>query len=337
MTRIQTVQLKRKQSAKRRIWRRRCLIAAMVICAITVGLNRVGDNSAQKVPTSGQMIRVYNTAAGTLMELDLEVYLAGVVAAEMPASFEMEALKAQAVAARTFALNRIQHPNGNVTALHPQAQITTSPETCQAWIDDATQKERWGNAYETWRDKIAQAVSMTKGEVLYYKDALIEPVYHASCGGGYTEAAEHVWGNASPYLVSVICSHPTDRHSNETTVLSLQELTEKLGLQGVVAAGSLYGENSYLQILQRTESNRVKEIRIGDKTIRGGELRSALGLKSTLLDWEIRGNDIVFTTNGYGHGVGMCQYGADYYAAQGYDYRQILQHYYPGTTIGAAK
>lgn len=332
VTRIQTVQFKQQRIAKRKKGQNYFLIIAMILCA-AVSLNLIANKSAEKLSLSGQIIRVYNVETDTLMELDLETYLVGVVAAEMPASFESEALKAQAVAARTFAQNRMQHTNSKVTALHPKAQITTSPETCQAWIDDAVQKERWGTAYETWREKIVQAVSQTKGEVLCYEGVLIEPVYHASCGGGLTEAAADVWGNARPYLISVACNHPVDKHSNEMITVSLQELTKQLNLPDTVTAGKMYGDTDYMQIVKRTASNRVKEVRIGTKTVRGGELRSALGLKSTLFDWEICGETIVFTTNGYGHGAGMCQHGANYYAEQGYHYRQILQHYYPGTEL----
>lgn len=283
---------------------------------------------------SGTTICVYDTEKDKLMQLDLEEYLVGVVAAEMPAAFEPEALKAQAVAARTFAVNRMLHPHANVTALHPDAHITTSPETCQAWIDEATQKERWGSSYVQWHNKIEQAVSETAGEVLYYNGALIEPVYHASCGGGYTEDAEAVWGSARPYLVSVACNHPADSHSNEVTTIGLQEFSDKLHLPDAVAAGTMIGNGSYMEVVHRTASGRIKEVRIGGTVYRGSALRSALGLKSLLLDWTIQGDTIVFTTNGYGHGVGMCQHGANYYAEQGNDYRRILGHYYSDAEVG---
>lgn len=332
VARIQPVQsARKKRSGKRRMRRNGVLLAVLLICAAAGYMD--SRMARTDLPASGQMIQVYNTETGQLMALELEEYIAGVVAAEMPASFDLEALKAQAVAARTFAVNRMMHPNSKVTALHPKAQITTSPETCQAWIDEATQRQRWGSAYDQWHDKIVQAVSETAGEVLYYDGTLIEPVYHASCGGGYTEAAEDVWGNAKPYLVSVACNHPADKHSGETVTLTLQEFAEKMNLQGAVAAAAMNSNGEYMQVTGRTGSNRVKEVRIGDESFRGGELRSALGLKSTLMEWEIQGSNIVFTTSGYGHGAGMCQHGADYYADQGYGYQQILQHYYPGTVL----
>jgi len=333
--RIQTVQSRHAYAAaKRRIRRNRSLVLVLLVCAAISYLDRTVNESSLYLPDSDAVIRVYNTETAQLMELNLEEYVAGVVAAEMPASFAPDALKAQAVAARTFAVNRMQHPNSRVTAMHPQAQITSSPETCQAWIDEETQRLRWGSAYTVWHNKIVQAVTETAGEVLYYDGTLIEPVYHASCGGGRTEDAEQVWGVAKPYLTSVECNHPADKHSGETIVFTLQEFADKLQLQGAVPAGVMYGENRYLNLVEKTKSNRVKEVQIGDSIVRGGELRSALGLKSTLMSWNIADDHIIFTTSGYGHGAGMCQHGADYYAGLGYDYRQILQHYYPGTTLG---
>jgi stage II sporulation protein D len=273
---------------------------------------------------SSQMINVYNTETEKLMQLEMETYIAGVVAAEMPASFELDALKAQAVAARTFALKRMNVPNSNVKALHSDAQISTSPTTCQAWISDDEQRERWGKDYTKWHQKIIQAVTETAGEVLCYDGVLIDPVYHASCGGGATESAEYVWGNAKPYLVSVPCNHPADQHSGVTMAISQAELMEKLDLQS--NAVNVIAE-------ERTPSNRLKTMLVGDNTIRGSELRNALGLKSTLIDWLIIGDQMIVTTNGYGHGAGMCQNGANYYAQLGYNYQQILQHYYRGAVL----
>ena len=309
---------------RRRIWRNRCLICLLFL-GITCGFLECGRNvySAQHL-ISGNMIRVYDLDTDTVMSLDVEVYLTGVVAAEMPASFELDALKAQAVAARTFALKRMNGPNSNVKALHSDAQISTSPTTCQAWISDDEQRERWGKDYTKWHQKIIQAVTETAGEVLCYDGVLIDPVYHASCGGGATESAEYVWGNAKPYLVSVPCNHPADQHSGVTMAISQAELMEKLDLQS--NAVNVIAE-------ERTPSNRLKTMLVGDNAIQGSELRNALGLKSTLIDWRIVGNQMIVTTNGYGHGVGMCQNGANYYAQLGYNYQQILQHYYRGAVV----
>ena len=321
---VKRIQPLRKTLTKWSVGHNRNIIIILLICAsIRCGDYIISEEIIHN-KTSSQMINVYNTETEKLMQLEMETYIAGVVAAEMPASFELDALKAQAVAARTFALKRMNVPNSNVKALHSDAQISTSPTTCQAWISDDEQRERWGKDYTKWHQKIIQAVTETAGEVLCYDGVLIDPVYHASCGGGATESAEYVWGNAKPYLVSVPCNHPADQHSGVTMAISQAELMEKLDLQS--NAVNVIAE-------ERTPSNRLKTMLVGDNTIRGSELRNALGLKSTLIDWLIIGDQMIVTTNGYGHGAGMCQNGANYYAQLGYNYQQILQHYYRGAVV----
>ena len=321
---VKRIQPLQKTLTKRSVGHNRNIIIILLICATI----RCGDYIISEEiihnKASSQMINVYNTETEKLMQLEMETYIAGVVAAEMPASFELDALKAQAVAARTFALKRMNVPNSNVKASHSDAQISTSPTTCQAWISDDEQRERWGKDYTKWHQKIIQAVTETAGEVLCYDGVLIDPVYHASCGGGATESAEYVWGNAKPYLVSVPCNHPADQHSGVTMAISQAELMEKLDLQS--NAVNVIAE-------ERTPSNRLKTMLVGDNAIQGSELRNALGLKSTLIDWRIVGNQMIVTTNGYGHGAGMCQNGANYYAQLGYNYQQILQHYYRGAVV----
>ena len=318
------IQPLRKTLTKRSVGHNRNIIIILLICASIRCVDYIISEEIIHNKASSQMINVYNTETEKLMQLEMETYIAGVVAAEMPASFELDALKAQAVAARTFALKRMNVPNSNVKALHSDAQISTSPTTCQAWISDDEQRERWGKDYTKWHQKIIQAVTETAGEVLCYDGVLIDPVYHASCGGGATESAEYVWGNAKPYLVSVPCNHPADQHSGVTMAISQAELMEKLDLQS--NAVNVIAE-------ERTPSNRLKTMLVGDNTIRGSELRNALGLKSTLIDWLIIGDQMIVTTNGYGHGAGMCQNGANYYAQRGYNYQQILQHYYRGAVV----
>ena len=321
---VKRIQPLQKTLTKRSVGHNRNIIIILLICAsIRCGDYIISEEIIHN-KASSQMINVYNTETEKLMQLEMETYIAGVVAAEMPASFELDALKAQAVAARTFALKRMNVPNSNVKASHSDAQISTSPTTCQAWISDDEQRERWGKDYTKWHQKIIQAVTETAGEVLCYDGVLIDPVYHASCGGGATESAEYVWGNAKPYLVSVPCNHPADQHSGVTMAISQAELMEKLDLQS--NAVNVIAE-------ERTPSNRLKTMLVGDNAIRGSELRNALGLKSTLIDWRIVGNQMIVTTNGYGHGAGMCQNGANYYAQLGYNYQQILQHYYRGAVV----
>lgn len=334
VTRIQSPHRERLRRKRKR--RSRLTWLAVVLCGIVIYCAAgLVDNLPLPEPElqSGQTVQVYNVETAQLMSLDLEQYLVGVVAAEMPASFDVEALKAQAVAARTFTVSRMANPNPNVTALCAQAQLSTSPETCQAWISEEKQQTRWGQQYREYHRKIVQAVAETSGEVLRYDGDLIEPLYHASCGGGRTENAEDVWGNAKPYLVSVSCNHPDDPHTQQQTTMTLQEMEQKLGVSDAATAGA-FGD--FIQLVASTASNRVKSLRVGDKIFSGSQLRSALGLKSTLISWTINGDEITFTTNGYGHGVGLCQYGANYYAEQGDDYQKILARYYPGAQLSKA-
>ena len=277
-----------------------------------------------------QSVAVYNHETGQIMTLGMEDYLVGVVAAEMPADFEVEALKAQSVAARTFAYSRLWSEAVAIDALY---HLTTDPATCQAWISDEEMQSRWGQQYAANREKIVQAVAQTQGEIITYQGKIIEPLYHASCGGGRTESARDVWGNDRPYLQSVSCTHPPDKHTQVKTTLSLAEVDQKLGSDASVTAASGGSTSSPLAILASSASDRVLEMRIGTKAYSGSRVRQALGLKSALISFSQAGDEVTFTTNGYGHGVGMCQYGADYYAEQGWDYQAILKHYYTGVSL----
>ena len=331
VTRIKSPKAEKLRRKKKR--RSRMTWLGVLVCAVVLyGASSLMDWMPMPEPelNSGRTVQVYNMETGELMALDVEQYLTGVVAAEMPASFDEEALKAQAVAARTFTVSRMISPNPKVQQLHSLAQLSTSPETCQAWISEEEQKSRWGRNYRRYHRKIVQAVADTAGEVLRYDGILIEPVYHASCGGGFTEAAENVWGSFRPYLSSVECNHADDPHTRTKTSMTMAAMAQKLQLPDAVPAAA---SGDYIQLISSTASSRVQKIQIGGKTFSGAELREALHLKSSLISWQIDGDEITFITNGYGHGVGMCQYGADYYAKQGNDYRQILNRYYPGAQL----
>lgn len=265
-----------------------------------------------------------------VMNIPLEEYLCGVVAAEMPASFNEEAIKAQAVVARTYTLLRILGESNDEE--HPTAHLCADSTHCQAWIDTTEMRKRWGWHYRANYNKIAAAVEATRGEILTYEGELVDPVYHASCGGTGTEDAQEVWGHEVPYLKSVSCNYdPPHRQEPVVTQLSLQDLYSRLGIseQSVPAAAG----GSVLQIQERTASGRVKSVRVGSQVFRGVDLRKELGLRST--DFKVTSTDeeVVFSTQGYGHAVGMCQYGADGLAGSGAKYDQILAHYYKGAKL----
>ena len=265
-----------------------------------------------------------------IISLPLEQYLIGVVAAEMPVSFHEEALKAQAVAARTYSLLRLVREEEDDQ--HPDAHLCADPTHCQAWISNEEMRKRWGWNYRLHYQKISSAVLSTAGKVLTYEGQLIDPVYHSSCGGRGTEDAKEVWGHEVPYLKSAACSYDApEKQKPVNTQISLQELFTKLKISDqsiAVAAGS-----DLIEIQERTESGRVKRVKVGSQTFSGVELRKRMGLRSTDFKVSCTGEKVLFSTRGYGHAVGMCQYGADGLAQRGANYDQILSHYYQGTKL----
>lgn len=250
---------------------------------------------------------------GEIIEQNLDEYLTGVLAAEMPVNFELEALKAQAVAARSYCIYYLG-----------KNDYIPAGVIAQDWLSEEEQKERWGDNYEAYHAKIVQAVEETASEVLLWQKAVIEAVYHSSCGGYKTAAAADVWGGYVPYLQSVDCPHGEDKHTNKEKRFSRAEFAKALGAP---AKGEI-------KITAKDVSGRVVEMAVGDELFQGGEVRSALGLSSTMFSVKTSGDEVIITTNGSGHGVGMCQYGANYYALQGWDYKQILTHFYTETELG---
>lgn len=249
---------------------------------------------------------------GTVEQLSLEDYVVGVVAAEMPASFNIEALKAQSVLARTYALKRIN-------------QTLKDDTSNQVYKDTNQLKKLWGSDFQTYYNKIKKAVDSTKNEYLSYNATYAEVVYHSTSNGA-TEDALAVWGNDYPYLKSVASHWDIDASSYlRETEKEFNVLSSIIGLD--------FNSDTNIQVLSRTPSNRIDKIQIGDKTFTGIELRALLGLRSTDFDIRMENGKAVFVTKGYGHGVGMSQYGANGMAKEGYNYKAILSHYYPGTQI----
>lgn len=248
---------------------------------------------------------LYGLADLAPLETELEEYVVGVVAAEMPASFPEEALKAQAVAARTYQLRQMQAA-GTKAVLY---------DVGQAYCTTAQQKEKWGGQYARYAAKIRNAVRATAGEIMVYDGEPILAAFHAQ-SGGKTEDAENVWHTAVPYLRSVDSSEDRNAPENETIVtLTAAEVAKKLG----------QGE---LRILSRTDAGYVAAMQVGEQQYSGREIREKLGLRSANFSVEKNDGNWVFTVHGYGHGAGMSQYGASFLAEKGMDYREILRHYY---------
>lgn len=249
---------------------------------------------------------------GTVRMMPLEDYILGVVLGEMPASFEKEALKAQAVVARTYALRGGKHQN---------ADICTDHTCCQAYCDPKAYT--WGKEA---LQKVRAAVNATAGEVLTYQGKLIEATYF-SCSGGKTEDAVAVWGKNVPYLQSVD-SPGEEKAANYLKTVSMPADTFSAAFGGLSGSPSAWiGKITY------TNGGGVATIVIGNKTYKGTEVRQKLGLRSTAFAITVVGSSVTITTKGNGHRVGMSQYGADAMALTGSSYADILKHYYPGTIL----
>lgn len=251
---------------------------------------------------------------GTIIQLALEDYIIGVVAGEMPASFHIEALKAQALASRTYALKKIS-----------ENKTLTDTIQDQVYIDIDQMKNLWKEDFEFYYNKIKTAVLETQGKTIWYQNSLIDAVYF-STSNGFTEDSVYVWNNAFPYLVSV--ASPWDvntREYSKLTTKSLETVSQKLGIP-------MTNETS-ITILERNASNRVVTIQIGEAIFSGIELYHKLGLRSRDFDMWIENDTLYIQTRGWGHGVGMSQYGANGMAKEGYKVEEIIKHYYQGVTI----
>ncbi len=313
------------------------IIMVIIIPAIVIGLNpsNRGDRSAnQKVNQEDVTIHVYLADQDRIVTMSLEEYVKGVVAAEMPAEFEPEALKAQALAARTYAVKNMVAFGGSGLPDKPGADVSSDHRQSQAWQDEIKLKARWGPFnYERYWSKISKAVDETRGEIIVYQDEPINALFH-STSGERTASAKEVWGFDYPYLQSVACQwdQKSPRYS-DTKEFALSEIEQRLGADAGVVAAVQNGDNSVLKVLNLTDSGRVDQVRIGSKTMTGAAMREKLELRSTNFTAELKGDKLVFKTVGYGHGVGLCQYGANGLAKEGKDYRKIITYYYTGVTI----
>jgi stage II sporulation protein D len=274
----------------------------------------------------GIAVTLYSRVEGKIYRLGLEEYLVGAVAAEMPARFSLEALKAQAVAARTITIRRMLRFGGKGCSHCRGADLCDDPDECQAWLSGGNLRKRWGEReFPGLYRKIRQAVRETAGIIMTYQNRPIDAVFHSTCGVGTADAGE-VWHNNVPYLRSVSCNydHHSPRYRNQA-VFTWGELGKRLHLP----------ENSLTQIKIKTVTSRgrVLLLTMGRYGITGNEFRRVLHLTSNCFTWRKFNNGLVFTSIGYGHGVGMCQYGADGMAKAGWGYQRILEHYYQGVRL----
>lgn len=272
-------------------------------------------------------VAVHRVSAQKIENVPLEEYVVGVLAMEMPADFELEALKAQALAARTYVVRqmlseqKLKVPNG--------ADVSDTVSH-QVYKNNEELKAQWKGDYDWKIEKIRQAVKETQGQILTFNGEPIDAVFY-STSNGYTEDSENVWKNAVPYLKSVESPWDVNTEKFHSQVnMPVSEFENKLGIK--LGNGKDVGK-----ITSRTKSNRVASVEVGGKTFTGVQVRDALGLRSSDFTWERKGSHIVIQTKGYGHGVGMSQYGADGMAKEGKSYKDIVTHYYQGVEISSTE
>lgn len=257
----------------------------------------------------------------------LDDYLTGVVLAEMPPSFEPEALAAQAVAARTLTCRRLGTPK------HDSAAVCEQSSCCQAYISEAAAREKYGEDWPKWQEKVRAAVEKTDGLTIRYQGELIDAVYFSSAGGA-TEKAAAVWGGEVPYLQSVESPDAEERFTAEVRIPT-EEFRAAI-LQETPDAKLDGGPAGWFGAAYRTEGGGVERIKIGGIDYNGVLLRKLFSLRSTNFTVAVEGDEILFVTHGNGHRVGMSQYGAQAMALAGAGFEEILTHYYQGVDIGPA-
>ncbi|MEH6938262.1 stage II sporulation protein D [Bacillus sp. JJ664] len=266
-------------------------------------------------------ISVYRTKTKKVEKLPIEEYVLGVVASEMPAIFEPEALKAQSLSARTFIVKRLEEG----TELD-EGGIVNDTVQFQVFQDRDDLKKKYGADYDSKIKKLEDAVKATEGQILTYDGQPITASFFSS-SNGYTENSEEYWKNSLPYLKSV--ASPWDSVAPNyiaKKAFSVKEFETKLGI-------SLTSKSSVGKVISRTKSNRVEQVAFGKTILTGKEIREKLELRSTDFSWERKDDQIIITTKGYGHGVGMSQYGANEMAKQGKLYDEIVKYYYKDISI----
>lgn len=296
------------------------MIFILFVPFLIVSFYKIDEKKEIKLKyTSNMMIRVKRLATGDIESIPLEEYIVGVLAGEMPIYFEKEAFKAQAVAARSYALKRMEYNYEN------EYDVVDSVLN-QVYLDDNYLKEAWESEYTMNISKLREAVNETYNEYLEYEGEVIDALFF-STSNGYTESASLVFNMDLPYLKSVKSAwdEKTSSAFRAVKTIPAREFYDKLGLK--------YSEEFNVKVLKRSSTNRIISLKINEKEFSGRTLYDKLGLKSTDFSLKKEGDNIVINTTGYGHGVGMSQYGAEGMALEGYDYREILKYYYVGTSI----
>lgn len=328
-------------------------IFMLVIIVIPSGLVTIMSNTTTELVSAEDQgggvyqkgmptVSVYLTNEKRVATIPLEAYVRGVVAAEMPANFHIEALKAQALSARTYIMDRIMKKDfKDMSRWGAQAKgaIVTDSIGHQVYLTDDDLREKWGGVYTQKMNRIAEAVKATQGQIITYNGT---PIYAAffSTSNGRTENSEDYFNNTYPYLRSV--TSYWDKRSPEyekVKVLRIPEMIKQVevGTGQKVALHTASQSTPLLRILKRTEGNRIARIQIGDRTFSGRQIRTALHLPSSDFTIHTTKKYIKFISHGYGHGVGMSQWGANLMAQSGKSAQDIIFHYYQGVQISHVK
>lgn len=307
------------------------LLISFLTIALPFLLVKNFSKPLQTMHKEQKKLSVYLHEEDKVQQMSFNQYLKEVVAAEMPAEFNTEALRAQAIAARTYLVNRINYYESSGTpAEHKGAYACTDATHCKAWISEEKRKELWGRekSDEYW-NKISDAVDSTKNLIITYNDEPISAVFH-STSSGYTESAKDVWGGDAEYLKSVKSEgdEQSPKYSSQKTY-TLDEFkriaTEKI--PGVNFENFIFGQ------ITRSGAGGILTINIGGVDVKGTDFRFMFELQSTNVSINQTESEIIFDVVGYGHGVGMSQYGANYLASQGKNYEDILKTYYSGVEL----
>lgn len=327
------------------LWMAVCLSSMLFVTIIVPGLlvkkipnsdippivpNTKEGSLQEAITEQGLMIPVYVTKKALIETVPLEQYVKGVLAAEMPVEFELEALKAQAMAARTYVVRRVLEKD--YSNMPVSDALVTDTTAHQAYLTDQELREKWDKrSYETNMAKIDRAVNETKDRILTYEHKPINATFF-STSNGYTENSEDYWPFMSPYLRSVPSPWDIKLSSRyqDTIVLSYKSMLQKLGVSSIATTGT---SAKSMKVLAWSTGHRIKSITIGGKTFTGREVREKLGLASSQFNWKWSGSQITFTTYGFGHGVGLSQWGANGMAKEGKTAEQIVTYYYTGISI----
>lgn len=312
-----------------------CLVIALMLPLLFAGGGQAApEASAEPESAAGgldsELSFTVLTADG-VETVTMSDWLPGVVAGEMPALFEEEALKAQAVAARTY----IMYSMGREKPAHPEADVCDDPACCKAHSTDEALREKWGESYEENMARVLEAVRSTDGEYMSYGGEVIQAVFHSS-SAGRTEDSAAIW-QAEPYLVSVESPETAEDVPNYVTSVTVSPEDFREAVLTVHPEAE-FGEDPafWLGAAVRDASGRVESVDIGGTQVPGTELRTIFKLRSTAFTLDYTAEGFLFTVTGYGHGVGMSQYGTNVMAEDGADYEEILTHYYPGAELTRA-